>query len=87
MKLCDEFLVHGVDVEGLRCGIQEDLVSMLSQMCSIPVTYAGGARSLDDLRLVRKLGHGKVALTIGSALDIFGGELKMEDVLLFCQGE
>ena len=84
---CDEFLVHGVDVEGLRCGIQEDLVSMLSQMCSIPVTYAGGARSLDDLRLVRKLGHGKVALTIGSALDIFGGELKMEDVLLFCQGE
>ncbi|WP_261842077.1 phosphoribosylformimino-5-aminoimidazole carboxamide ribotide isomerase [Aliamphritea ceti] len=71
---CAEFLIHAADVEGLQAGIDEDLVSLLGQACNIPVTYAGGARSLDDLKLVNTLSAGKVDLTIGSALDIFGGK-------------
>ena len=59
---CDEFLVHGVDVEGLRAGIQEDLVALLGDVSPIPVTYAGGARNLDDLARVRELGKGRVDL-------------------------
>lgn len=70
---CAEFLIHAADVEGLQGGIDESLVELLGKHCSIPVTYAGGARSLDDLRLVKKLSNGGVDLTIGSALDIFGG--------------
>ncbi|KAJ4331169.1 Enzyme that catalyzes the fourth step in the histidine pathway [Didymella glomerata] len=70
---CSEFLIHAADVEGLQRGIDHELVSALSQWCSIPVTYAGGGRSLEDLELVKSLSAGKVDLTIGSALDIFGG--------------
>ena len=70
---CAEFLIHAADVEGLQAGIDEELVTLLGQHCTIPVTYAGGARSLDDLRRVDQLSGGKVDLTIGSALDIFGG--------------
>ncbi|MFL0797957.1 MAG: phosphoribosylformimino-5-aminoimidazole carboxamide ribotide isomerase [Cellvibrionaceae bacterium] len=72
-KHCAEFLIHAADVEGLQGGIDEELVSFLGQHCTIPVTYAGGARSLDDLKLVQQLSNGNVDLTIGSALDIFGG--------------
>lgn len=71
---CDEFLIHAADVEGLQAGIDEELVTLLGQQASIPVTYAGGARSIDDLKRVDELSHGKVDLTIGSALDIFGGK-------------
>ncbi|OGM40020.1 hypothetical protein ABOM_011198 [Aspergillus bombycis] len=70
---CSEFLIHAADVEGLQQGIDEELVSKLSEWCSIPVTYAGGARSLEDLEKVHSSSRGKVDLTIGSALDIFGG--------------
>lgn len=70
---CSEFLIHAADVEGLQAGIDKALVKYLGQHCSIPVTYAGGARSLDDLKEVHQLSGGKVDLTIGSALDIFGG--------------
>ena len=70
---CAEFLVHAADVEGLQSGIDRDLVKLLGDCCSIPCTYAGGARSLEDLKLVDSLSSGKVDLTIGSALDIFGG--------------
>ena len=70
---CAEFLVHAADVEGLQVGIDRDLVKLLGDCCSIPCTYAGGARSLEDLKLVDALSHGKVDLTIGSALDVFGG--------------
>jgi phosphoribosylformimino-5-aminoimidazole carboxamide ribotide isomerase len=70
---CDEFLIHAADVEGRCSGIDEDLVSLLGAWGEKPVTYAGGASSLDDLRLVDSLSGGKVDLTIGSALDIFGG--------------
>eukprot|EP00977_Amphora_coffeiformis_P002280 scaffold426_cov219-Amphora_coffeaeformis.AAC.42 len=78
---CAEFLVHGVDVEGLQCGILPDLVTLLGQACPIPVTYAGGVRSLEDLELVRKLGNDKVDCTVGSALDIFGGSLSYAKVV------
>lgn len=78
---CNEFLVHGVDVEGKQCGILEDLVSLLGDHSPIPVTYAGGVRSLEDLELVRQLGKDRVDATVGSALDCFGGKLKYSDVV------
>lgn len=78
---CDEFLVHGVDVEGKLLGIQESLVELLGKGSPIPVTYAGGARSLEDLALVDRLGDGRVDLTIGSALDIFGGNVSYQAVV------
>ena len=70
---CAEFLIHSADVEGLQAGIDSDLISLLGNLVSIPTTYAGGAKSLDDLDMVNSLSNGKVDLTIGSALDIFGG--------------
>ena len=75
---CAEFLVHGVDVEGLRGGMDETLLGCLSQWSPLPLTYAGGARSLDDLALATRLG---VHVTFGSALDIFGGTLAYRDVV------
>ncbi len=81
---CAEFLVHGVDVEGLGQGIDEALVQLIAGHSPIPATYAGGARSMDDLRRVTELGQGRVHLTIGSALDIFGGNgVCYEDVVAF----
>lgn len=71
---CSEFLIHAADVEGLQQGVDEELVSKLAQWCTIPVTYAGGARHLQDLEKVKTSSGGKVDLTIGSALDIFGGQ-------------
>lgn len=70
---CDEFLVHAADVEGLCRGVDLDLVEKLAQWSPIPTTYAGGARSLADLEEVTRVGKGKIDLTIGSALDLFGG--------------
>lgn len=70
---CSEFLIHAADVEGLQQGVDEELVSKLAEWCTIPVTYAGGARSIEDLEKVHVSSKGKVDLTIGSALDIFGG--------------
>jgi phosphoribosylformimino-5-aminoimidazole carboxamide ribotide isomerase len=80
-KYCDEFLVHGVDVEGKQCGILEDLVVLLGQHSPVPVTYAGGVRSVEDLDLVHRLGNGSVDVTVGSALDIFGGALPYDQVV------
>lgn len=70
---CDEFLIHAVDVEGLCRGIEEPLVKLLGSWAGIPVTYAGGIRSMDDIDTIRSLGNGKIDFTVGSALDIFGG--------------
>ena len=78
---CAEFLVHGVDVEGLRLGIESDLVALLGSCSPLPITYAGGAKTLHDLDLVNTLGQGRVDLTIGSALDIFGGDVAYRDVV------
>ena len=70
---CSELLIHAADVEGLCRGIDEELVQRLGEWVNIPTTYAGGGKSLDDLALVNHLSNGKVDLTIGSALDLFGG--------------
>ena len=70
---CAEFLIHAADVEGLQSGIDEELVQLLGQHAYAPITYAGGARNLDDLKHVHNISNGHVDLTIGSALDIFGG--------------
>jgi phosphoribosylformimino-5-aminoimidazole carboxamide ribotide isomerase len=81
---CAEFLVHAVDVEGLCRGIDRELVEKLGQWTPIPTTYAGGANSLADLEEVTRLGRNKIDLTIGSALDIFGGTgVKYDDVVKF----
>jgi phosphoribosylformimino-5-aminoimidazole carboxamide ribotide isomerase len=81
---CAEFLVHAVDFEGLRRGIDADLVRKLAEWSPIPVTYAGGARSLADLGMVTRLGRGRIDLTIGSALDIFGGRgVRYEEAVAF----
>jgi len=81
---CAEFLVHAVDVEGLCQGIDTALVEKLGRGSPIPSTYAGGARSLADLEEVTRVGNGRVDLTIGSALDIFGGTgVRYKDAVAF----
>lgn len=80
-RYCDEFLIHAVDVEGKSGGIETDIAALLGKWEGIPVTYAGGVGSMDDLRLLKKLGKNKVDVTIGSALDLFGGPLRFADVL------
>lgn len=80
-QYCCEFLIHAADVEGLCRGIDKDLVSLLGQWVTIPATYAGGARTLEDAQLVKSLGQKKIDLTIGSALDIFGGSLPYRDIV------
>ena len=83
---CAEFLVHAVDVEGLCRGIDRELVENLGAWSPIPATYAGGANSLGDLEEVTRLGRGKIDLTIGSALDIFGGTgVRYADAVAFNQ--
>ena len=70
---CDEFLIHGVDVEGKCHGIETPLVELLGKWSEIPITYAGGIHSAKDIELIGKLGMGRIDFTVGSALDIFGG--------------
>jgi phosphoribosylformimino-5-aminoimidazole carboxamide ribotide isomerase len=84
-KYCDEFLIHAVDVEGKSRGIERELVEYLGKWCerdnSIPVTYAGGVHSYEDIDLLNELGNGKINVTIGSALDLFGGTLSFKKIL------
>ena len=81
---CAEFLIHAADVEGLCRGIDSELVAQLAEWATIPTTYAGGAKSLADLEEVTRVGHGRIDLTIGSALDIFGGTgVRYADVVEF----
>lgn len=81
---CDEFLIHAVDVEGKNQGIEQELVNLLGNWQGRPLTYAGGVHSMEDLELIRKLGQNRLNVTIGSALELFGGQLKWEDVLNIC---
>ena len=83
-QYCDEFLIHAVDVEGKNRGIERDLAEMLGSYEGIPVTYAGGVGSFEDLELLRDVGKGKVDVTIGSALDLFGGALDWKKVIRIC---
>ena len=82
---CSEFLIHAVDVEGKASGIEEPLAAMLGEWGKIPVTYAGGVHSFSDLEKVRDLGRNHLNVTIGSALDLFGGNMEYERVLDFCK--
>lgn len=84
-QFCDELLIHAVDVEGKRSGMQEELVKDLARWTTIPTTYAGGIRSMDDLKKFEELSDGKLHFTIGSALDIFGGALAYRDVVEYCK--
>lgn len=81
---CDEFLVHAADVEGKQQGMDDDLIRFLAENSPIPVTYAGGAKSLEDLIHCKEISNGKIDLTIGSALDLFGGKgVKYDDCVKF----
>ncbi|MEE1027275.1 MAG: phosphoribosylformimino-5-aminoimidazole carboxamide ribotide isomerase, partial [Agathobacter sp.] len=82
---CDEFLIHAVDVEGKSSGIEEELVELLGNWGKITLTYAGGVHSFSDLDKLYKLGKNKLNVTIGSALDLFGGDMKYQEVLEYCK--
>ena len=80
---CAEFLIHGVDVEGRSAGIDQELAGILGtweKAGEIPVTYAGGIASMEDIRILQKAGKDRVDFTVGSALDLFGGELSYDEI-------
>ena len=85
-RWCSQFLIHAADVEGKVQGPEEELIALLGDWNKIPVTYAGGIASLDDLKRIRELSHGSMDVTIGSALDLFGGRLGIREVLSFLGG-
>lgn len=88
MNYSDEYLIHAVDVEGKRGGIDKELIEMLGTWeGGIPITYAGGVSSFEDLRLVRELGQNRVDVTIGSALSIFGGEMDFQEVIDYMRND
>lgn len=80
---CDEFLIHAVDVEGKASGIETELVQLLGTFSGCPMTYAGGISSFSDLELLQRLGNNRLDATIGSALDLFGGSIKYDDVIVY----
>lgn len=82
---CDEFLIHAVDVEGKCNGIERKLVRLLGEWGKIPITYAGGVGSFSDLEELRVLGKGRLNVTIGSALDLFGGPMAYDKVMEYMQ--
>lgn len=79
-EYCDEFLVHGVDVEGKSSGVELELVKILADWSKLPITYAGGIGSMEDLTEFETVSEGKLDFTIGSALDLFGGKILYEIV-------
>lgn len=82
---CDEYLIHAVDVEGKNAGIDKELVKMLGTWNGIPMTYAGGIRSMEDIEKLKTYSDGRIDFTIGSALDIFGGSLKFNNIVKLMQ--
>ena len=82
-KYCDEFLIHAVDTEGKAKGIEPQIAKIMGEYCTIPSTYAGGISSFEDLDNLKELGRGKIDFTIGSALDIFGGNMNFEKVAVY----
>ena len=80
---CDEFLIHAVDVEGKAKGIETELVQLLAEYGEIPMTYAGGVGSFEDLDALRCYGKNHLDVTIGSALDLFGGTMEYQKVLAY----
>jgi len=87
-EFCSEFLVHAVDREGLRAGPDPQLMRLLAEASPLPTTYAGGIRSWEDIDLLAKIGRDRLDFTVGSALDIFGGDgLRYGDLVAFNRGE
>lgn len=82
-EYCDEFLIHAVDTEGKAKGIEPQIAKIMGEYCTIPSTYAGGFSSFEDLDTLKELGKGKIDFTIGSALDIFGGNMNFEKVAVY----
>ncbi len=84
---CAEFLIHAVDVEGKCMGVDRDLIKLIGECFPvIPVTYAGGVSSLNDLAIIKETGLGALDVTVGSSLDIFGGTgLGYREVIDFCR--
>lgn len=83
---CDEFLIHAADVEGKCSGVEVGLIERLAAWTPIPTTYAGGVRDLGDLQLVQRFGQDRLDVTIGSALDIFGGKnLTYSETVEYCR--
>ncbi len=80
-----EYLVHAVDVEGKQHGIEEEVAAILGAYEGLPVTYAGGVHSLEDILKLKEYGRGRVNVTVGSALDLFGGNMKLDEVLSACR--
>lgn len=80
-RYCDEFLVHAVDVEGKASGVEKEVVRRLGEYQGLPVTYAGGIHEMEDIRWIKKAGNGKVDYTVGSALDLFGGNIPYRQLL------
>ncbi len=84
---CDEFLIHAVDVEGKSSGIEKELTALLGSWNKLPITYAGGVHSFEDLEILKDLGRNHLNVTVGSALDLFGGPMQWEQVLAMCREE
>ncbi len=84
-SFCDEFLIHAADVEGRKNGVERDLVSLLGRLDTVPVTYAGGVGSCEDIRRIKEAGKNRLNVTVGSALDLFGGPLSFEKILRICR--
>ena len=82
---CDEFLIHAVDAEGKSQGPQRNVLRILAGYEGLPVTYAGGIHEMHDLQLIREEGKGRIDVTIGSALDLFGGPLAYREVVEYCR--
>lgn len=81
---CDEFLIHAADVEGKRGGVESELLTLLgnwSAQNAFPITYAGGVHALSDVDLIREAGHGSIDYTVGSALNLFGGDLTIDQLI------
>lgn len=81
---CDEFLIHAVDSEGKANGPEKGVLEILKSFTEKPVTYAGGIASYDDIRSIKDMADGRVDITVGSALDIYGGNLEMDEIIKIC---
>jgi phosphoribosylformimino-5-aminoimidazole carboxamide ribotide isomerase len=84
-RFCSEFLVHAADAEGKQAGIETGVVRILAELDGFPVTYAGGVGNFSDLETLRSIGKNRLNVTIGSALDLFGGPMRFEDVIAACR--
>lgn len=88
-KYCSEYLIHAVDVEGKQSGVDEELIKVLGQYLdtkgALKVTYAGGIHSYDDIHMIKDVTKDKLNITVGSALDLFGGDLAFDEVVSICR--